>query len=475
MSRNTLRFFLLSVGILFSGQMYGQLTKTYHQDSLRQWTINIFKELKEKHPGFYRYTSKSDFDQSIDSTLATIDRPLNTLAYYKKIKPLIAKIGCLHTGVYLNAENEKELKSHDTLLPLELFINKNNEAFVTHNYSGHQIKTGTRLLTINGEPIASILRKIMAVIPSDGYNTSLKRKLLNVQFAGWYQTSLGESSTFEIIVQTNEGQQSIHLKGVNKAVFPTFEELEYGFDKLLAFRIENNVGYLTLHTFSNSAIKRHGQKYNRFIKDTFAQIESRGINKLVIDVRGNTGGSDSHAVALASYFFNQPFRYWDKIEVTEATAKEIKGTVRLFYKKPLQIDSSYHWQKMWLSKEFDFYEPVQPAKMPYNGETYIISDGLCMSSCADFVALMSYNNKAIVVGQETGGGYQGNTSGLMPSIDLPMGLRMTVPLLKYTNAVDHNVNVGRGTIPDHIVEYNWQDWVNKTDLEMQWVDEQLGH
>ena len=50
-----------------------------------------------------------------------------------------------------------------------------------------------------------------------------------------------------------------------------------------------------------------------------------------------------------------------------------------------------------------------------------------------------------------------------------MGLAMTVPLLKYTNAVDPDVNIGHGTIPDHAITYTWQDWVENKDLEMEYV------
>jgi hypothetical protein len=37
-----------------------------------------------------------------------------------------------------------------------------------------------------------------------------------------------------------------------------------------------------------------------------------------------------------------------------------------------------------------------------------------MSLCADVAAILSFNKKAICIGQQTGGGYQGNNSGLMP-------------------------------------------------------------
>ena len=74
-----------------------------------------------------------------------------------------------------------------------------------------------------------------------------------------------------------------------------------------------------------------------------------------------------------------------------------------------------------------------------------------------------------MVGQESGGGYQGNTSGMMPKTKIPTGLEITVPLLKYTNAVDPMVNIGHGTIPHHAVAPTLDDWIEKKDVEMEFV------
>jgi hypothetical protein len=46
---------------------------------------------------------------------------------------------------------------------------------------------------------------------------------------------------------------------------------------------------------------------------------------------------------------------------------------------------------------------------------------------------------------------------------------VTVPLQKYTNAVDLTKNFGRGTIPDYQLTPTFDDWVNKKDIEMEFV------
>lgn len=434
------------------------------------------KELSKKHPGFYRYTSKEKFDFIIDSTAQTITDSLTELGYYRKLKPLFAQIGCLHTGVSLSQAYQRYLDSSPTLLPLEIFIDSNKNVFISKSYDSTQnISIGSELLSINGTPTPIILNQLLPNIASDGYNETEKILLLNHRFAFWYQAMIDLPDAFTIELQTEGGSKTYTLKGVSKDVFPTLKSLENNYTKPLEFEVNEGIGVLKVHSFAKTAIKAKDQNFKKFIKAVFQQLKKEHIEHLVLDLRYNSGGTDGNAVFLAKHFFNQPFRYWDKIEVTEAIAKEIKGLNRLFYKRPRQKGDSYHWQKSWLTSEFDYYEVQKPAKNAFTGKTYLLTNGLCMSSCADFVAVLSHNQKAKIIGQETGGGFQGNTSGMMPHATIHTGLRITIPLQKYTNAVDPGKNFGRGTLPDYEIVPTFEAWVNKKDLEMEAVMKLIKH
>lgn len=451
-------------------------TTNYHPDTLKRWTHNIFTELSKKHPGFYRYTPKATFDLLIDSTLQTITDSLTTLEFYKKVKPLIARIGCLHTSVALSKEYSDYLNAQPTLFPFEVFVTEDNRLFITKNHSENKdISLRAEILSINNVPVDDIVHTLYLSIPSDGYNHTVKTLVLNHQFSLWYQTIIGPYEHFTIDIAVENKRETFIVKGINKEVFPTMESLESSTKKQLDFKIEDNTGILTIHSFAKSVIKKNNQNFKKFIKSTFKELQQRQITTLLIDLRYNTGGTDGNAAFLASHFFDNDFKYWDKIEVTEGIAKEIKGVYRLFYKKPKKVDTAYHWRKTWVTNEFNYFETQKPAKNNFKGKTYILTNGLCMSSCADFVAVLSHNKKALVIGQETGGGYQGNTSGMMPKTTLPNGLVFTVPLMKYTTAVDPRKNFGHGTAPDHVITYTLNDWISKKDREMEFAKQLLHH
>jgi hypothetical protein len=58
---------------------------------------------------------------------------------------------------------------------------------------------------------------------------------------------------------------------------------------------------------------------------------------------------------------------------------------------------------------------------------------------------------------------------MMPKAKIPPGLSITVPLQKYTNAVDTIRNFGRGSVPDYEVSPSIDDWIDKGDAEMEFV------
>lgn len=470
-----MRLLIFGIFILLTTKLAAQEnqfnpSKKYHPDSLIHWTKSVMDEISEKHPGFYRYTTKEKFGNLIDSTSMTINDSLTELDYYKKIKPLFAQIGCLHTGLSLSKEYQNHLDNTSTLIPIEIFIDSAKKVLITKNYDKSQdIQVGSEVVSINSRPISDILNELLKAIPSDGFNQTEKTLLLNHRFSFWYQTIIEVTKTFIIEVNTNEVSKTYELNGVSKNVFPPLKSLETNFKNPLEFEIVNNIGILKVHSFAKSTIKSNGQKFKKYIKATFKEIKRNEVKNLIIDLRYNTGGTDGNAAYLASHFFDSSFRYWNRIEVTEAIAKEIKGVYRLFYKRPRKIDDSYHWRKTWLTKEFDYYQTQKPAKRNFKGNSYILTNGLCMSSCSDFVAILSHNKKAIIIGQESGGGFQGNTSGMMPTAKIPTGLLVTVPLQKYTNAVDLNKHFGRGTIPDYEVSPTFDNWVNKKDAELEFV------
>lgn len=436
-------------------------------DSIRVELAELFAELSKKHPGFYRYNDKETFDAWIDSTIQSIQEPLDELAILRKAKPIIAKIACLHTGIHVSAETEAMMNAAPNCLPLALY-EEQEKVFVWKKFGDtNTLNIGDQVIGINGRDIADIYKELLTNISMDGYNQSGKYKLLQYSFPQWYRSIIELTDTFR--VETSNGKQHI-IAGVREKELLSYEDIT---NEPLSLNIVEGVAIIRIPSFANSYLEKYGQSFKKEIQKYFIQIREENISKTLIDLRGNSGGSDSNPAWFATQFFSEAFRYWDKIEITEPIAQDISGMTRIYYGKPKKEAGTWRWSDKGLfSKEFKFTRPQKPAAKPFEGEVYILTDGLCMSSCSDFVAIMQYNKKAQILGEETGGGYQGNTSGLIPSEKLACGLVVDIPLLKYYNFVEKKLNLGRGTQPDIFFKPSLQEtWV--TDAYLQRVLERV--
>jgi hypothetical protein len=463
-----LSFFIITVSLSAQPTVFD---KKYGKDSAVNLYRKLFQEVSLSHPGFYTYHSPQVMNAYIDSIAETFrDDSVTGWEIYRKMKPTVAKIGCLHTGLTISGGQKVLLDSMPNLFPFQLFF-RDNKAWITKNVSGDQsIATGTEITHINGRSIEELLAIILPAIPSDGYNMTMKYLALYHDFPGWYRSMVGLAPQFTIAIIRNgvKEQRTVAAVIKNNVASPGFLE-EMKFSRQLEFEIINRTGFLAIHSFAKSDIKSADQHFKKFMKRTFRELKDKKISNLIVDLRYNTGGTDANAARFASYFFDKPFNYWDRIEVTETVAKQIKGVYRLFFKKPVRKDSIYLWRKSWYTKEFNFYQRQQPAKNNFKGNVYVLINGFCMSACADVASVLTYNKKAVLIGEETGGGSQGNTSGMMPETKVMDGLILTVPLMKYVTAVDPNSNFGRGAIPHHAVTPTLEQIINSQDVVMQYA------
>jgi hypothetical protein len=74
----------------------------------------------------------------------------------------------------------------------------------------------------------------------------------------------------------------------------------------------------------------------------------------------------------------------------------------------------------------------------------------------------------IAVGEETGGAYEGNTSGVPRDIVLPYSqIRVSFGSIQYNMAVRPEKYRGRGIIPEYPVLPTIQDLLNKRDGQLE--------
>jgi C-terminal processing protease CtpA/Prc len=302
----------------------------------------------------------------------------------------------------------------------------------------------------------------------DGLITTGKYKRLEQNFARLLQVFYKESTAYQIEFRDTKGlarAQSVKLIPVSTIPPETVKpELEF---KVL----DNSIAVMTIQSFGDPRDTR-GLAYKEFLEDCFTTLKSKKIQSLIIDVRGNGGGRDDYGSLLFAYLTTKPYRYYDYLERKEPVYSFLKYTDQEeSYKEEVRSKLSRRRDGKWV--RVDSSHPCLPEQQPqanhFDGKVIVLIDGGSFSATAEFASCTSFHKRATFMGEETGGAFEGNTSGGDLNLTLPTTkLKVRIPLNKYVCAVTvRPEQVGRGIVPDKAVKQTIQGILGGRDEVME--------
>jgi C-terminal processing protease CtpA/Prc len=191
-----------------------------------------------------------------------------------------------------------------------------------------------------------------------------------------------------------------------------------------------------------------GNELRPFFKSAFKKIHQQHIQNLVVDMRGNGGGSVILSNLLTKYISDKPFKIADTLFAVKRRSSYHRYLQNYFLNRLFLLflthkksDSHYHFSHY----ENKYFRPRK--KNHFDGTTYILIGGNTFSAATLFTKALVDQPKVIVVGEETGGGAYGNTAWLIPDVTLPnTKVRFRLPLFRLV--VDKTAQKGRGVMPE---------------------------
>ena len=125
-------------------------------------------------------------------------------------------------------------------------------------------------------------------------------------------------------------------------------------------------------------------------------------------------------------------------------------------------DGKYHWIS------HPNWGINQPSKPTFTGKVFILINGVSFSTTSEFLSQAHFNKRATFIGEESGGGYYGNTSGYVPLVTLPnTKVGIFLPLVTYYMAVNGYKAAAHGVVPDHPVKYTIEELLAGKDKEIE--------
>ncbi|MBC7872469.1 MAG: S41 family peptidase, partial [Ferruginibacter sp.] len=398
--------------------------KKYSLQELRK-DYTVYKTiLEEHHPSLYWYTPKDSMDYYFNWGAEHIKDSMTEPEFRKVLSYVTAKINCGHTTV---RSSKAWAKYSDTVRLAKMFplsMKAWEDAMVVTanlNRRDNILKRGTVVTKINGRSKNAIIDTLFNFISTDGYNRTHKYQTLsNRGFFGSLYTSLfGLSDKYTVEYTDSTGQAKTITIPVynpltdtaNRAGTRTFRPAgpqpsrkdrrrqQASTIRLLKIDSATHTAMMDLASFGR------GYGLRKFFRNSFRALQQNNIGHLIIDVRGNGGGSVTNSTLISRYIAAREFKVSDSLFAVRKGSRYQQYIDNHFWNKLFisfftkkKKDGNYHFGYF----ERHYFKPKKGNH--YNGKVYILTGGNSFSASTLFVSAVNKQENVTVVGEETGGG-----------------------------------------------------------------------
>ena len=467
-------------GYIFPQSKPFELGKKYSVSELKA-DFNVFREnLERLHIGLYSYATKSVLDEQLDQIESAFDKPMTALELFNRLRHINKFIGNAHTTIAPPKAIWDGVKTNLPIFPFEVYWD-DDSLFVRKNLSKDQsIEDGSEIEMINGRSVKEIFREMKELIRRDGYNKSYPSKRASYSFSLIYAVQFGMPDTFEIRLKPLSGKvklakvEPLGTDKLNENHLVKYKKprIEWGNtkDRALNLSIDGDIATMTVRSFQIDLIKKKGQKWKKFFKRSFKEVNKKGINHLIIDLRDNNGGQPEPTIELLRYLHNKPFTIYKSI-----TAKVDKIPKKSYFLRDGSIESfaNINWKKsgeVFSLNDRGEFEIHKPAKTRYRGELYVLINAFTNSATGTFAGQLRSLTSAVFIGDETGGNPNQTVARQIVKMELPNSkVRVSIPLVLSIKNVNFK-NQGRGVIPDHTIIPTIRDVLIGKDVVMDFTN-----
>lgn len=427
--------FLWLTSLAFPQQRQEVGETRFSKYALQQDFMEMRRTLEENHVALDEYTSKKVLDSVMDRSYSLIRDSMALHEFFVLLTPVVAKIGCGHTNVWMPMSYWESGK--DRLFPLRFRLIE-GIAVVSGSYTKEeQVPRGAVLIEINGRPVDEIVREMKENYPADAMNPYFIEKEIERRFPMIYARRFGFPKEYGVVYALPARKTRVYKtlspannNDVRAVVFKNFKTPDLSMrlmegGKIAVMRIETFIYYDRVPYFRN------------FIDSCFKVIRERKIENLILDLRGNDGGDPFCAVPLFSYLEPRPLPYFA---------------------------GRY-------GRYSQFADPVPRASNPFEGNLVVLIDGRCFSTNGHFCALLKYHHIGTIVGTPSGGTYKCN-AGKNTHIDLKNTRIMLYFGRSAFEAAVEGMDKSKPIIPDVLVRETYKGFLDGRDL---YIDAALDH
>ena len=481
MKRLVPAFFLLAIVLATTGASAPPSTAGLLADAA------ILRQAYEAmHPGLYRYNTAASTEQHFQELDGALQRARSLQDAFLAFSRFTASIECGHS--YPNFYNQrddvaKELFQHQDRVPF-YFTWLGRRMIVTRNFSNDpHLSPGTEILSINGTAAGAILDALLPLARADGSNDAKRIAQMAVRGDDRYEPFdvyfpmlfPQRSTTIALSIRSLDGRTSnVNVTALTYAqrIAPIQAQLSAahgGNAPLWSFRLLNaNVGYLQMPTWETYNSKWDWQAD---LERDFATLAAQHSGALIVDLRGNEGGTDVGNTILAHLVdtplhldaYRRLVRYQSAPEALTPYLDTWDPSFKDWGASAVPFDDRFFR----LTKYDDDArgDTIAPAAPHFTGRLIVLVDASNSSATFQFADAVQRNHLGELIGTPTGGNQRGINGGAFFFVRLPhSGLEVDLPLIGTFPA---QPRPDAGLMPDRVVETTARDIASGTDPQLR--------
>lgn len=405
----------------------------------------------------------------------------NDMDFKVCLAKLAASLGDGHTSVPF-------WMTFNKVFPVRFAFN-NNSAIVDVSHEDNKEILGKEIKRINGKSVKQILQMARPLVSADNnaqFENTVKEYLMFADF--WPLLGLsnevmhldftdGSSADITAVDRQNLkiSQRQQNSSRITSKRNTLFDYTIYEEESICYLQFNQFADRLTHPQYTQLA------RFDEFTRDMMAEIKTKGIKTLVVDLQYNSGGNSQLGDVLLSWLYpHQETRQYD----VDVRVSELLCTFYPYYRKftvggkPLKIGQIYDYMGFDHSKDYqtDYSAPQDPAKHIFNydgeqifgGNVVFIQSKDSFSSTILLLTIARDNGIGIIVGEPSGG--KPCHYGDMLYAQLPNTNTLTTVSHKYFRRPNMALENKECIVPDVSIELNHPE----RDLVWEWIVENYG-
>lgn len=352
-----------------------------------EFDINaLIYNLNQVHPDIFSVCDQAVLMRAVNTAISNLPDSISIVDLYLITAPIVAMIGDGHTN--LSFPMSKFVTPNQKRMPMHVNVLADKSMTCRRSYDS-LIPKGAKIISINGKSSEEILdamlpfcsgeRQHFRLSRVEGSFTLLYRLLFPAdKYAVTYRPT-GEKKTLTVTLPALTGDEMAnHMPQLGDAPAANYS---YTIDET------NNVAIMDFRSFAGA------DKMAAFANSMFAELKSKNIGNLIIDLRENGGGNSAVGDTLLRYISPVPFNQMPKclVKITPTTLRLMGGG---------DISEGIYFYEF---QPEEFIKPLSAEEGHYNGNVILLTSNHTFSSAGSFSWAFKECGIGLVIGEETGG------------------------------------------------------------------------